>query len=135
MNHRIGRVVFALIIGLLVATLSYRWIINPEGREERALQVSVVESSRVRLKSSVGIDSLQIADPLSPNRKAGKVYIYAEGDGWVVSGYYRRNENDRWHPYLMTLNSDLSLSFLKLRDRDQQLTERAATDPLLEVNP
>jgi hypothetical protein len=135
MNHRIGRVVFALVIGLLVATLSYRWIINPEGREERALEVSVVELSRVSLMSSTGIDSLEIADPLSPNRKAGKVYIYSEGDGWAVSGYYRRDENDRWHPYLMTLNSDLSLSFLKLQDRDQQLTERAATDPLLEVNP
>jgi hypothetical protein len=135
MNHRIGRVVFALIIGLLVASFSYRWISNPEGREERALQVSVVESSRVRLKSSVGIDSLQIVDPLSPNRKAGKVYIYSEGDGWAVSGYYRRNENDRWHPYLMTLNPDLSLGFLKLQDRDSQLIDRAVTDPLLEVSP
>jgi hypothetical protein len=134
MNHRIGRVVFALVIGLLVASLSYRWITNTEGREERARQVSVVESSRETLKSAVGIDSLHIVDPVSPNRKAGKVYIYSEGDAWAVSGYYRRNENDRWHPYLMTLNGDLSLSFLKLQDRDQQLIDRAAVNPLLEVN-
>jgi len=40
---------------------------------------------------------------LSPNRKAGQVYIYAEGDG--------------------------------LKDRDQQLIERAASDPLLDVSP
>ena len=135
MNHRIGRVFFALLIGLLVATLSYRWITNPEGREERALQESIVESSRVSLTSALGIESLQIVDPLSPNRKAGKAYIYAEGDGWAVSGYYRRDENDRWHPYLMSLNGDLSLSFLKLQDRDQKLIDRAATNPLLEINP
>jgi hypothetical protein len=135
MNHRIGRVVFVLLIGLLVASLSYRWITNPEGRVERALQESVVESSRGHLRSSVGIDSLEIVDPLAPNRKAGKVYIYAEGDGWAVSGYYRRDEDDRWHPFLMTLNADQSLSFLKLKDRDQQLIERATSDPLLEINP
>jgi len=135
MNHRIGRIVFVFVIGLLVASFSYRWITNPEGRVERALQESVVEASRGHLRSVVGIDSLEIVDPLAPNRKAGKVYIYAEGDGWTVSGYYRRDEDDRWHPYLMTLGNDQSLSFLKLQDRDQQLIERAALDPLLEIAP
>jgi len=135
MNHRIGRIVFALVIGSLVASFSYRWITNSEGRVERAVQVSVVELSREYLRSAVGIDSLEIVDPLAPNRKAGKEYVYAEGDGWAVSGYYRRDEDDRWHPYLMTLNSDQSLGFLKLQDRDPQLIQRATSDPLLEVNP
>ncbi len=94
-----------------------------------------MEASRGHLRSAVGIDSLEIADPLSPNRRAGKAYVYAEGDGWAVSGYYRRNENDRWHPYLMMLGTDQSLSYLKLKDRDQQLIERAASDPLLEISP
>jgi len=102
---------------------------------ERALQESVVEVSRGHLRSAVGIDSLEIADPLSPNRKAGKVYIYAEGGGWAVSGHYRRNENDRWHPYLMTLNAGQRLISLKLKDRDPALLERAASDPLLEISP
>ena len=135
MDHRVGRAVFALVIGLLIASFSYRWITNPEGRVERALQESVVEASRGHLRSAVGIDSLEIADPLSPNRRAGKVYIYAEGDGWAVSGHYRRNENDRWHPYLMTLSNDQSHSYLKLKDRGQQLIERGASDPLLEISP
>jgi hypothetical protein len=135
MDHRVGRVIFALIIGLLVASFSYRWITNPEGRVERALQESVVEVSRGHLRSAVGIDSLEIADPLSPNRKAGKVYIYAEGAGWAVSGHYRRNENDRWHPYLMTLDAGQRLISLKLKDRDPALIERAASDPLLEISP
>jgi hypothetical protein len=135
MDHRIGRSVFALVVGLLVAWASYQWITNPEGRSERTLQESVVEASRGHLKSVVGGTSLEIVDPLSPNRKVGKVYVYPEGGDWAVSGYYRRDENDRWHPYLMMLTADLSLSFLKLKDRDQRLIERATKDPLLEISP
>jgi hypothetical protein len=135
MDHRIGRAVFALVVGLLVALASYQWITNPEGRVERALQETVVEASRGHLLSVVGSAPLEIVDPLSPNRKAGKVYVYPEGDNWAVSGYYRRDENDRWHPYLMMLTADLSLSFLKLKDRDQRLIERAAKDPQLEISP
>ena len=102
---------------------------------ERALQETVVEASRGHLRSVVGSAPLEIVDPLSPNRKAGKVYVYPEGDNWAVSGYYRRDENDRWHPYLMMLKADLSLSSLKLKDRDQRLIERAAKDPQLEISP
>ena len=135
MNHRIGRAVFALVVGLFVVFLSYRWITNPAGRVERALQESVVESSRGHLVSVVGVSSLEIVDPLSPNRKVGKVYVYPEGDNWAISGHYRRGETDPWHPYLITLGSDRSLVFLKLRDSDQRLIERATKDPHFEISP
>jgi hypothetical protein len=135
MDHRIGRAGFALVVGLLVAFYSYQWITNPDGRIERALQESVVEASRGHLKSVVGVETLEIVDPLSPNRKVGKVYVYPDADNWAVSGHYRRDENDRWHPYLMPLTADQGLSFLKLKDQDQQLIERATSDPLLEISP
>lgn len=135
MDHRIGRAVFALLVGLLVATVSYQWISNPEGRAQRVLQESVVASSREHLKSVIGSESLEIVDPLSPNRKVGKVYVYPEGEKWAVSGHYRRGDNDRWHPYLMTLGPEQRMSYLKLQDRDQQLIERAAMDPQLEIVP
>jgi hypothetical protein len=135
MDHRIGRVVFALLVGLLVAGLSYQWITNPEGRVERAVQESVVESAREHLTSVVGGESLEIVDPLFPNRKAGKVYVYPEGENWAVSGYYRRSEDDRWHPFLMALASDQSMKSLKIHDRDERLIERAGSDPLLEISP
>ncbi|NCF74378.1 MAG: hypothetical protein GWP67_12840 [Gammaproteobacteria bacterium] len=135
MNHRIGRIVFALVVGLLVAFSSYRWITNPAGREERVLQESVVQSSRGHLETIVGVDPLEIVDPLSPNRKVGKAYVYPEGDHWAISGYYRRGETDPWHPYLMTLGPDQSLVYLKLKDPDQGLLERAAKDPQLEISP
>ncbi len=135
MDHRKGRALFALLTGLLVAYLSYQWITNPAGREERALQVAVVEASRELITAVVDTEALEIVDPLSPNRKVGKVYVYPEGEDWAVSGYYRRGEGDRWHPYLMMLRADHSLSSLKLQDKSSQLLERAESEPLLEISP
>jgi hypothetical protein len=135
MNHRIGRAVFAIGVGLIVASFSYQWITNPEGREERALQVNVVETAREALKAVIGSASLEIVDPVSPNRKVGKAYVYPEGDAWSVSGYYRRSDGERWHPFLMSLDTQLELVSLKVQDSDAELLERARKDPSLEVSP
>ena len=133
MNHRVGRISFALLVGLIVAFSSYRWITDPGGREERALQVTVVEASRSRLRSETGLESIEIVDTLAPNRVVGKAYVFPEGEGWSVSGFYRRDDNDRWHPYLMSLTVDLTLVSLKVQDRDPELARRANSSPVLEV--
>jgi len=133
MNHRIGRVIFAFGVGLLVAFYSYQWITNPKPRAERAAEEQVVERSRIELRSLLAEDSLEIVDPLSPDRKVGKVYVYAEGPGWAVSGYYRRGEQDAWHPYLITLTD--GLEFVRLKAKDALLLNQAAGDTRLEVVP
>lgn len=133
MNHRIGRMLFAFGIGLVVAFYSYQWITNPEPRAERAAEEQVVERSRIELRSLLAEDSLELVDPLSPDRKVGKVYVYAEGPGWAVSGYYRRGVQDPWHPYLMTLTDDLE--FVRLKAKDALLLNQAAGDTRLEVVP
>ena len=139
MNHRVGRFLFVLIVSVSVAYFSYQWISNPEPRAERVLQESVVVAAREALKSVVVTDTIEIVDPLATNRKVGKVYIYRNGDkgdndGWVVSGYYRRDENDRWHPYLMTLDAELVVEHLKVRDNHQDMIKRAADDPKFEAS-
>jgi hypothetical protein len=131
MNHRIGRSVFALIVGLVVAMFAYSWITNPEPRHERAQQEYVVKVSRSLLASIVASDALEIVDPLAPNRKVGKVYVYADPPGWAVSGYYRRGEQDRWHPYLITLTTELELYRLKVQDPG--LSEQVTSHPELEI--
>jgi hypothetical protein len=132
MNHRIGRVLFALFVGLAVAFFSFNWITNPEPREERAREEQVVQISRSLLSSTVESDSLEIVDPLAPNRKVGKVYVFAEAPGWAVSGYYRRSDEDRWHPFLMRLTENFDLHQLKVQD--EALAERAAVDSTLEIS-
>ncbi len=116
MNHRIGRSVFSLVVGLVVAFIAYQWITDPEPRQQRQIEEKAVMASRALLVSAVGVESLEIVDPLAPDRKVGKVYVYAEEPGWAVSGYYRRDEDDRWHPYLLNMTTDLELHAFKAED-------------------
>ena len=116
MNHRIGRGVFALVVGLLTAYLSYQWITNPAPRAQREAEEQAVNASRFILIEAIGAPAIEIVDPLSPDRKVGKVYIYAESPGWAISGHYRRDEDEPWYPYLMHLTADLELHALKSDD-------------------
>ena len=115
MNHRIGRSLFALAVGLIVAALAYKWITDPLPRAQREAEERAVLAARDVLAERVGA-GLEIVDPLSPNRKVGKVYVYAEGPGWAVSGFYRRDDADPWHPYLVYLDQGFSLHSFKAED-------------------
>lgn len=132
MNHNIGRVVFSLVVGVLVAVLAYRWIMNTEPRTARQLEEQVVTVSRDLLQSTLDIAALQIVDPLAPDRVVGKAYVYPRDNVWQVSGFYRRDDSDLWHPYLITMSADLSL--LHLRVSDTALLHRDG-ESALEVLP
>ncbi len=133
MNQRAGSIIFGIAVGLIVAALSYQWIMNPDRREQRAEEERVVAVSRTLLIEKLAMGDIELVDPLEPQRKVGKVYIYPLANGWEISGYYRRNDADRWHPYLLTLSTSLSLASLKIKDGDAGLAQLAAMDPTLEV--
>ena len=115
--HRIIRPVVAFSVGIALALYAFERISDPEPARQRAREEAVVISAREILKSYVPADGeIEIADALAPNRVAGKVYIYPTDVGLVLSGYYRRNESDRWHPFLMSLNSITNLFSLSFRD-------------------
>ena len=135
MQQRKGGIVFALAVGLIVAFLSYRWITDPGPREERARQEKAVLTSRSIIESFVAAGPLDIVDPIAPQRRVGKVYIYPVEAGWEVSGYYRRDERDLWHPYLVVLDPELKLVSLKLSEQDPDIVERAQEDDRIEVLP
>jgi len=115
-NHKIGKMVFALVVGVLAATLSYRWVANPVPHTERLYEERVVEASRIWLESTLAIGQLVIVDPLTPDRKVGKVYVYPRDGGWEVSGFYRRDASDLWHPYLISMDGELALTHIKISD-------------------
>ena len=133
MNHRIGQWIFGLGVGLLVAVLAYRWVTDPLPRAERQLEESVVAAARTQLETTLSISKLDLVDPLAPDRKVGKAYVYRAGEGWEVSGYYRRGEDDPWHPFLITL--DASHVMTHLRIKDQAFIDRATINPAIEVIP
>ena len=132
MKYRTGQLAFGLGIGLIVAVFAYRWIADTAPRAERALQENVVAESRSLLDTTLNIGELELVDPLSPSRKVGKSYVYRAESGWEVSGYYRRNEQDLWHPYLISLDASMTLTHLKISD--PALLNRTG-DGLLEVLP
>lgn len=131
MDHRVTRLVFALGIGIFIAVFAYRWIIDPAPRAERVMQESVVAAARILLEQTLEIGTLEVVDPLAPDRKIGKTYVFPAAQGWEVSGYYRRDDIDLWHPYLMTLDDSLQLTHLKVSD--PVLFDRLDDKPLLEV--
>ena len=132
-RHRVGSVVFGIVVGLAVATWSYFWLIDPDKRAERETQEAVVTASRAHLASMLALEAPEFVDPLSPQRRVGKVYIYPTASGWEVSGYYRRDDNDKWHAYLMTLDNSAVVASLRVSDAAPAVQERAAVDTRLEV--
>ena len=131
MNQRIGRSLFAFSVGLVVAFLAFKWITNPAPRIERQQEEAAVLSARLGLEQALSLENLEIVDPLAPDRKVGKAYVYRAADGWEVSGYYRRADSDRWHPFLISL--DETHVVLRLKVRDGAFAEQAQSDPRLEV--
>ena len=130
MNHEVGRWVFALGVGVLVAFFSYRWITDTQPREERELEDAAVSNARTHLVHHVG-SGIEFVDPWSPNRKVGKSYVFRADGGWEVSGYYRRGGQEQWYPFLVTL--DEAYSLVRLRVQDPALA--GSDDPLIEVLP
>lgn len=118
---------------MIVAFMAFKWITNPEPRAERQLEEAVVVASRQHLDATLAIAGIELVDPLSPDRKVGKTYVYRAGEGWEVSGFYRRDENDRWHPYLMTLDASHAMTHLKVQD--SMLRESVEQNKLLEILP
>ena len=132
-RHRIGSIVFGLVVGLAVATWSYQWITDPSNRAERETQEAAVSQSRAHVETLLDIESLEFVDPLAPQRKVGKVYIYPTASGWEISGYYRRDDADGWHSYLLSMDAAGAVHSLRVSDPAQEVAARAAADARLEV--
>ena len=135
MQQRKGGIVFAVVVGLLVASWSYRWITDPGPREERLRQERVVLLARNHVESLIAAESIEVVDPLKPNRRVGKVYVYPLQEGWEVSGYYRRSPRDLWHPYLVHLDTQYKLVMLKVSEQHADVLERASEDERIVVMP
>lgn len=135
-NHKVIRPLVALAIGMALALYAYQRVSDPEPALQRAREEAVVLTARDILQSYVSPgNDIEIVDPVSPNRKIGKDYIYPTEEGWEVSGYYRRDENDRWHPYLMTLNGLSGLESLAVQDANDRLIGMSVRDPKFSAVP
>lgn len=128
-SNRYIRWVVAIGVGVVLSLYAYQIATDPEPERRRVIEEAVVLEARELLGSYVlPGGELQLVDPLSPDRKIGKVYLWPDADGWEVSGFYRRGKNDRWHPYLMSLDSSWRLKSLAVRDSNERLLGMSAQD-------
>ncbi len=133
LNHRTGSIVFAVSVGLLLAVASYRWITDSERSAQRVVEEAVVLEGRQILRRYIQEPNLHISDSIDRVRAAGKVYIFPTEQGWELSGHYQRENESRWHPYLMALNKERQLLSLVVEDKDPTLQSMAASDERLTV--
>lgn len=135
-KHRYIRWFVAIGVGIVLSLFAYEKVTDPEPERRRLIETAVVLDARELLASYVlPGGGLQLVDPLSPNRKIGKTYLWPNAEGWEVSGFYRRNANDRWHPYLMNLDSAAQLKTLAVRDSNERLIGMSAQDPKFSAVP
>lgn len=137
-NHKVLSMLFALAIGFGVAIFAYQRVSDPlpglQRQEEERIVMLARDAVRKTIVGDAGTDLLMV-DPLLPNRVAGKTYVYPTNDGWEVSGYYRRNLDDAWHPWLMRLDEDGGMVNLSVRDSNPDLARKAAASETLSIDP
>lgn len=135
-SHRILRWLLAFAAGAFLALYSFERITDPEPHQQRAREEAAVLQARAILQGFVsGGNAVELVDPLQTNRKVGKVFVYPSVSGWEVSGHYRRDASDAWHPYLMRLDPQLQLVSLAVRDGDARLIGLSAEDPRFSAVP
>ena len=135
-GHKYMQWIVAIAIGIILSLLAFQRATDPEPARRKAIEEGVVMEARLLLTSYVlPGGELQLVDPLAPDRKIGKVYIWPVDDGWEVSGYYRRNAQDPWHPFLMNLDAASSLTSLAVKDSNERLIGMSAQDPSFSAVP
>ncbi len=136
MRHEYSKWIFALAVGVGLSIWAYRVATNPEPARRKALEISVAQQARDIVSTYVdAATDLQYVDPLQPNHKIGDSYILPADQGWQVSGYYRRQDDDQWHPFLVDLTSESELTLLSVKDANDDLIRRAMLDPLFSAIP
>ncbi|HWM28987.1 MAG TPA: hypothetical protein VNQ14_11055 [Woeseiaceae bacterium] len=136
MRHNIAKFTIALGVGIALALYAFHRATDPEPAMQRAREEAVVLAARDVLRSYIEAGpEFRIVDPVSPDRKVGKAYIYPTASGWELSGHYRRDATDPWHPFLMELDAERALVGLAVKDGSDGLAAKALKDPKFTARP
>ena len=132
MKHQFLRIIIFLILFIAAITYTYRKVYEPISVNQREDEIQIIHITRSIIKSYIDISSdIEIIDPLNPNRKIGKSYIFPSDNGWEISGYYKKSGHDNWHPWLISLNSANELVSIAVKDDDSGINKKSIEDPFL----
>lgn len=132
MKHKFLRIFIFLMLSIAALTYTYRNVYEPISVNQRGGEIQIIHITRSIIKSYIDISSdIKIIDPLNPNRKIGKSYIFPSDNGWEISGYYKKTDHDNWHPWLISLNSANELVSITVKDDSPRIKKKSIEDPFL----
>ena len=115
-KYTLGQIIFALTVGFLAATSVYFSSTSPDITIQRESEEAVIKQSEKLFMTILKMpNTTQIIHPLNPNRDVGKSYIYPLDGDWQISGFYRRNQNEEWRAWLISLDKSLKLIDLRVQ--------------------
>tara|TARA_B100001105_G_scaffold50458_1_gene38034 strand:+ start:208 stop:618 length:411 start_codon:yes stop_codon:yes gene_type:complete len=134
MKHKFLKIIIFLILFIAALTYTYRNVYEPISVNQRGGEIQIIHITRSIIKSYIDISSdIKIIDPLNPNRKIGKSYIFPSDNGWEISGYYKKTDRDNWHPWLISLNSTNELVSIAVKDDSPRIKKKSIEDPFLSI--
>ena len=132
MKHKFLKIIIFLILFIAALTYTYRNVYEPISVNQRGDEIQIIHITRSIIKSYIDISpDIEIIDPLNPNRKIGKSYIFPSDNGWEISGYYKKTDYDNWHPWLISLNSVNELVSITVKDDNLRINKKSIEDPFL----
>ena len=133
-EYTIKQIIFALTIGFVLSWFVYQSTIKPPYQAQRKLEEQIVTKANFLLIEKLGLPAdIEVIDPVNADKDVGKTYISPENKKWQVSGYYRRNELDEWHPWLMNLDESYNLTGLSVQDYPYLFSPEIIESPLISI--
>ena len=133
-KYTINQIIFATITGLALSWLVYQSTVQPPYEAQRQIEEGIVKkANEILIKSLMLPSNLEIIDPVNVDKDVGKTYISPKGEEWQVSGYYRRNASDEWHPWLMNLDKDKSLTGLSIQDSSNLFSKEVLENSMITI--
>ena len=132
MKHKFLKIIIFLILFIAALIYTYKNVYEPISVNQRGDEIQIIHITRSIIKSYIDISpDIEIIDPLNPNRKIGKSYIFPSDNGWEISGYYKKTDYDNWHPWLISLNSVNELVSITVKDDNLRINKKSIEDPFL----
>ena len=133
-EYTVKQVIFALITGFGLSWLVYQSSVQLPYEVQRQTEEEIINKANVLLIKSLNLPlGLEVIDPIKPDKDVGKTYISPNEREWQVSGYYRRNELDEWHPWLINLDENHKLIRLSVQDDIHLFSEEILENSLITI--
>ena len=135
-NYSLKQIIFAISVGVFLAYLVYQSTVKPPHQVKRQNEEYIVQKATIQIRDMLSLSSKsEIVDPINTDRDVGKAYIYPIDKTWQVSGFYRRDYNDSWHPWLMTLDEEGVMMNLVIQDDIEFFDEHIILNDSIEIKP